>query len=342
MSSQESLRAAASRDEGFLGLDIIAMAHLIQQMNTASDAISGWLRTNAALPPGVPRTGLRQAAAVETWVNGQPGMLSRRRNYAVTHLGATGGHSMPRAGHPMPHSGGHLMPHSGGGLGRRRGTTPVGAGHHIGHFPDVRAAMRAGAADAAAVRKAGHIPPAVWKRLQADTDDPDYAHGLYERLGPTGTARLIKAALADKDHLKAVETSLGVASHQMLMDERLLRALLDEAAREGIRGDAVRVLARAGLDHRAKVALAHIGLTHLAAPPSPPDAPGTTGAHLFPAPNPPHAADHEAMIAPAAADPYAASELYARHQDTVHRALAGHPGSGPLTRLVAHATGAAT
>ena len=251
MPGQESLRGAAARDKGFLGLDIIAMAHLIQQMNTASDAISGWLRTNATLPPSVPRTGLRQAAAVETWVNGQPGMLSRRRNYAVTHLGG----------------GGRSMPHVGAGGLRRRTTTPVGAGHHVGHFPDVRAAMRAGSSDAAAVQKAvkGHhkIPPEVWKRLKEDADDPDYAHGLYKRLGPAGAADLIKAALGDKDRLKAGETSLGVASHQMVMNERWLRGLLDEAAREGIRGDAVRVLGLAGLDHRAKVALGHIGLTPL-------------------------------------------------------------------------------
>lgn len=282
MPGQESLRAASARDDGFLGLDIIAMAHLIQQMNTASDAISNWLRTNATLPPSVPRTGLRQAAAVETWVNGQPGMLSRRRNYAVTHLGG----------------GGRAMPHAGsGGLGRQEHTTtPVGAGHHAGHFPDVRSAMRAGASDAATVRKAvdGHhrIPPEVWKRLEANADDPDYAHGLYKRLGPAGAAELIKAALNDKDHLKAVETSLGAASHQMVMDEPWLRGLLDEAAREGIRADAVRVLGLAGLNHRTKVALAH-----LVPPPDRPTHTGPAGAadHRFPAPRPPHAtpaADH--------------------------------------------------
>ena len=303
MSGQESLRAAASRDEGFLGLDIIAMAHLIQQMNSAGDAISAWLRTNATLPPSVPRTGLRQAAAVQTWVNGQPGMLSRRRNYAVTHLGANG-RSIPHPGAPK------AMP-----------TTHAGAGHHVGTFPDVRSAMRAGAKDAASVQNAHAVPDEVWKRLLANADDPDYAHGLYRH--PAAAVAIIKGALKDRDHLKAVETSLGVASHQMAMNERWLRPLLDDADREGIRDDVVHVLARAGLDHRAKVALGHIGLTHLAA-------------HRFPGPNPPHAT-HEAMIAPAAEDPYAASELYGRHPDAFRQALRHHPDSGPLARLLSNA-----
>jgi hypothetical protein len=315
MAGQESLRAAAARDKGFLGIDIVAMAHLIQEMNGASNAITGWLRTNGSLPPSVPRSGLRQAAAVQTWVSGQPGMLTHRRNYAVTHL-SKGGRDMPRV--------------SPGGLGRHKPrTTNAGAGRHAGHFPDVHAARKAGAADGAAVQKAlkAHRPvrAEVWRHLLANADDPDYAGGLYERLGPVGTADLIKAALPGEAHLKAVATSLGVASHHMTLNEKWLRELLDESGRRGVHDEAVRVLAQADLAPRAKVALGHIGLTHMVQPSS---------RHRFPAPRPPH----EAMVVPAATDPHAAVELYSRHSDAVHRALTGCPHSAALAQLVTYAT----
>ena len=334
MAGQEDLRAAAARDKDFVGLDIDAMAQLIHQMGGASNAISAWLRTNGALPPSVPRTGLRQAAAVHTWVSGQPGMLTRRRNYAITHLNK-GAHAMPRV--------------SAGGLGGgRRRTTAAGAGRHTGNFADVHAATKAASADASAIRKADEtrhpVPAAVWKRLSANADDPDYAAGLYDRLGPAGTARLIKDALADKAHLTSVETSLGVASHHLTMNEKWLREMLAEAGLEGIRDDAVHVLAQAGLGHRARVALGHLGLTEMVGTPAAP--PETTRAvgektpahpppqHLFPAPRPPH----EAMITPAADDPHAAVELYSRHPETLHRALEGWPHSEALARLITHAT----
>ncbi len=325
MAGQESLRAAAARDKDFVGVDIDAMAQLIHQIGGASGAISAWLRTNGALPPVVPRTGLRQASAVESWVGGQSGMLTRRRNYAVTHLS----------------QGGHAMPHvSAGGLGRSpHRTTAVGAGRHVGEFPDVHAALRAGAADAArigtAVEAHRAVPAEVWKHLTASADDPDYTHGLYDRLGPAGTARLIKAALADPDHLAAVRTSLGVASHHLSMNEKWLRSMLDEALHDGVRDDAVRVLAQAGLGERAKVALGHLGLTEMAAAPpqhTPPQ--HTPPRHLFPAPRPPH----EAMITPAADDPHAAVALYSRHPEALHQALASTPHSEALARLVEEAT----
>ncbi|WP_345431321.1 hypothetical protein [Actinoallomurus vinaceus] len=291
------------------------MAELIQQMTSASNAITAWLRTNAALPPSVPRTGLRQAAAVESWVRAQPGMLGRRRAYAIAHL-SKGAANMPRVGV--------------GRLGGRPGrTTPAGAGHAVGHFPDAHAATRAGAADGAAIHAAlgAHrpIPADVWKRLSADADDPDYAKGLYSRLGPAGSADLIAAALGHEARLAAVRESLGLASHHLRMDEKWLRELLDEASRKGVHDDVVHVLEHSGLDRRAKVALGHIGLTHLAAIP-----PG----HRFPTPRPPH----EAMVRAAATDPEAAAELYARHSETVHRALAACPGSTALQRLAGHAT----
>ncbi len=310
MAGQESLRAAAARDRDFLGVDIVAMARLIEQLDTASATITGWLRANGALPPSVPRTGVRQAGAVQSWVNGQSGMLTRRRNYAVTHLGATAP-AMPRVGP--------------GRLGHH--TTAVGAGR-VGRFTDVRAATRAGAVDAAAIRRAvrAHepIPPEVWRRLAADADDPDHARGLHARLGPAGAADLVWAALGDRAHLTAVETSLGVASHHLTMDEAWLRRMLAEATRLGVHDEVVRALADAGLDHRSTVALGHLGLTH-----PPHDSTAARGRT-----HPPH----EAMLRPAAADPYAAVELYARHPEAVHAALAAGLGSEALALLVTTAT----
>ncbi|GLY82841.1 hypothetical protein [Actinoallomurus iriomotensis] len=318
MAGHEDLRAAAARDRDFVGVDVDAMARLIQQMNGASQAISTWLRTNATLPPGVPRTGLREAQAVHTWTGGQQGMLTRRRNYALTHLNQ-GGPTMPKV------SAGRL------GSGTRRRTTSAGAGHDLGAFPDVRAATRAGTADAAAVLKAREahrpVPDEVWKRLRASADDPDYTHGLYGRLGPAGTARLIEAA--GKDHLKDVRTSLGVASHHLTMDEKWLRVMLDEALRRGVRDDAVALLSQAGLAHRTRVALGHLGLTEIVE---------TGGSEAAGAENGRPVPSHEAMLAPAADDPHAAVELYSRHPETLHRALADGPRSEALARLVIQAT----
>ncbi|MCO5996549.1 hypothetical protein [Actinoallomurus rhizosphaericola] len=312
MAGQDGLRASAARDKDFVGIDTAAMARLIQQMTSASDAITAWLRTNAALPPSVPRTGLHQAAAVESWARAQPGMLSRRRSYAIAHL-SKGAADMPRVGT------GHLGARTGG-------TTSAGAGHTVGHFPDAHAATRAGSADAAAIHAAvtaGHpIPAAVWKRLATDADDPDYVKGLYARLGPAGAADLIGAALGHEVRVAAVRESLGLASHHLRMSETWLRDLLGEASRKGVHDDAVGVLEHAGLDRRAKVALAHIGLTHLGAVP-----PG----HRIPVPDPPH----EAMLRPAAADPEAAAELHARHSEAVRGALAAFPTSPALQRLSA-------
>ncbi|MCO6005735.1 hypothetical protein NE236_12145 [Actinoallomurus purpureus] len=317
MAGQDGLRASAARDKDFVGIDTAAMARLIQQMTSASNAITAWLRTNAALPPSVPHTGLRQAAAVESWTRAQQGMLARRRDYAIAHL-SKGAADMPRVGT--------------GRLGDRPSrTTAAGAGHAVGHFPDAHAATRAGSADAATIHAAlqAHrlVPADVWRRLSADAGDPDYVKGLYARLGPAGTADLIAAALGHEARLAAVRESLGLAGHHLPMTEKWFRELLDEASRKGVHDDVVHVLEHAGLDRRAKVALAHIGLTHLAA--APPE-------HRFPTPHPPH----EAMVRPAATDPEAAAELYARHSEAVHRALAGYPHSTTLERLVAHGTAA--
>jgi hypothetical protein len=279
MAESHGLRATAARDKDFTGIDTAAMAELIRQMTKASASITGWLRANAALPAGVARTGLHEATAVEAWVRDQPGMLTRRRDYAVAHLGG------PAAG--LPHV-------TAGGLGAAaRHTTAAGAGHRVGHFPDARAALRAGTADADAVRAAAAdgrpVPAAVWGRLEADAGDPDYDRGLYERLGPAGTARLIKAALADDAHAAAVRVSLGVASRHLDFDRRWLRALLAEAGREGVHDDAVRLLRQTDLDARARAALGHLG----AAPPP--------GGHRPPVPEP--RPPHTARPGPAAAGP---------------------------------------
>jgi hypothetical protein len=307
MPGHESLRAAAARDKSFVGLDIAAMAHLIHQMTGAAGAISGWLRTNGALPPSVPRTGIRQAAAVDTWTRGQSGMLTRRRNYAITHL--------DQGGTPMP----HVSP---GRLGKQRRTTARGAGRDIGHFPDVRAALKAGTADASAVRRAldDHrpVPEQVWRHLQKNADDPDYTHGFYARLGPARTAGLIKTATEEQRH--DIRVSLGVASHHLAMNEKWFRDLLDEALREHVTDDTVRLLAAADLSRGARVALAHVGLMQFV----------EEQRHGRP--------PHTMMIGPAADDPHASVELYSRHPDALHRALERSPHDGTLRRLVEHAT----
>ncbi|GAA4500326.1 hypothetical protein GCM10023191_048520 [Actinoallomurus oryzae] len=288
MAGHEDLRAAAARDKDFVGVDVDAMARLIHQMNGASQAIATWLRTNATLPPSVPRTGLRQAQAVHTWTGSQQGMLTRRRNYAITHL-SQGGPTMPKV------SAGRL------GGGARRRTTSAGAGHDLGGFPDVRAATRAGSADAAAVRTAHEahrpVPEEVWRRLRASADDPDYAHGLYGRLGPAGTAWLIEAA--GRDHLDDVRASLGVASHHLTMDEKWLRAMLDEALRRGVRDDAVALLSQAALAHRTRVAFGHLGLMEMVETGGAETGGSETGGSETGQPAPPH----EARLTLTADDP---------------------------------------
>lgn len=303
MAGPDGLRATAARDKDFTGIDTAAMAALIRQMTRASGTITGWLRANAALPAGVARTGLHQATAVADWVRAQPAMLTRRRDYAVAHLGG------PAAGPP------HV---SAGRLGAAaRHTTAAGAGHQVGDFPDARAALGAGTADAAAVRAAvaGHhaVPAAVWRRLEADAGDPGYARGLYERLGPAGTADLIAMAAGDDARTDAVRTSLGLASHHTAIDERWLRALLAEASRRGVRDDALRLLHHAGLDPRASAAL-----DRLCPAPAPPSA-----AHRPPVPDPrpPHTTHDPGAARHPANDPGAGA--------SDHPGPHGHSRQGP-------------
>jgi hypothetical protein len=103
------------------------------------------------------------------------------------------------------------------------------------------------------------VPEAVWRRLAADADDPDYTAALYERLGPPGTADLIKAAATEGTgrgaRLRSIEQSLGPASHHVAMTERWLGELLSRAERNGDRPEAVRILGAAVLSARADHAL---------------------------------------------------------------------------------------
>lgn len=294
------MRAESRRDANFVGVDVAAMARLIQEMRHASSAITGWLRTNGALPAGVPRTGIHQAAEVEKWATEQAAMLTRRRNYALTELSK--GSRAPSPSHP-------------GHLGRHQGHTSAGAGPKVGNFPNVHLAVKAAAADAAVITKGDPVPATVWRHLKANENDPDYTKALYDRLGPAGVAKLIKAA--GKDHEKAVATSLGTASHHLAMNEKWLRAMLAEATRLGVHAEAVQVLHDADLSARGKVALGHLGLLH----------------HT-----PPHTATAELMLEPVSTDPRAAIELYGKHPESLHRALTTAPQSVALGQIVKHAT----
>ncbi|QFG25848.1 hypothetical protein [Actinomadura sp. WMMB 499] len=267
----------AARDPNFRGIDPPALDRLITQMRDAQTAIRGWLNGHRP-PPGVSAAGYRQADEVAQWVGSQLGMLSRRYNYAITH---PDGGSMqappspapsPEAGRAPVEAGGAApapvapprrdpvaqaprtpdpgrakAPPAGGGLSSR------GAGD-IGSHPDRRAAEKAAEADARALRAAfedgAAVPAAVWTRLKADADDPDYTARLYERLGPAGTARLLAAGEGDAARLRVIRESLGMASNEVRMDVAWLRAFLAEAERVGVRPVAVQVLT--GVDWSAR------------------------------------------------------------------------------------------
>ncbi|HEX6468041.1 MAG TPA: hypothetical protein VF069_03025 [Streptosporangiaceae bacterium] len=267
----------ARRDPDFRGIDTDALGHLIKQVKDATTAIKGWLDAHP-LPPEVPRTGVRMATEVDLWANSQLGMLTRRRNYALTHPDRV--HELPRPGPPAlgagagagagrgpgPDGSGHRgagVPRAvpsrpaGGGRAPRR-TTPTGAGPELGNFPTQQAAAKAAASDVLAVTRAGAAhagpPDVVWRHLRANSDDPDYTAAFYRRLGPAGTAALIAAAHGDRSRLSVISASLGTASRHLPIDESWLRALL----------------AGAGPAHRAEVVQtlrdAHLGDLAEAAP----------------------------------------------------------------------------
>jgi hypothetical protein len=291
--SSGTMRAGpARRDPDFRGIDTDALGHLIKQVKDATTVIKRWLNEHP-LPPDVPRTGVRMATEVDLWASSQLGMLTRRRNYALTHPDRV--HEMPKTGAPPPGLGrtggkgtgkgigagtgtgtgkdGRQGAGRGGGAGPAvpsrggrppRHTTPSGAGPHLGNFPTQQAAAKAAATDVIAIKKAasGHSAPpeATWRRLRENADDPDYTAAFYTRLGPAGTADLIAIAAAhgDRDRLDVISVSLGTGSHQAPIDEKWLRALLADAG-PAHRPEVVQVLHTADLSDQAEAALRRLG-----------------------------------------------------------------------------------
>ncbi|MFV2176389.1 hypothetical protein ACFHW2_26115 [Actinomadura sp. LOL_016] len=278
----------AARDPNFRGIDPPALDRLVRQMQDAQSAIRGWLNAHRP-PPGVSAAGYRQADEVAQWVGSQLGMLSRRYNYAMTH---PDGGSMQAPPSPAPSPGTERAPvEAGGGApapvapprrepvaraprspepGRAKapaaggGLSSRGAGD-IGSHPDRRTAEKAAEADARALRAAFEgdrpVPAAVWTRLKADADDPDYTARLYERLGPAGAARLLAGAEGDENRLRVIREALGMASNEVRMDVGWLRAFLAEAGRAGVRPVAVQVLTGADWSARTREAVGRLDLT---------------------------------------------------------------------------------
>ncbi|WP_067795045.1 hypothetical protein [Actinomadura formosensis] len=259
----------AARDPEFRGIDPPALDQVIRRLQDAQNEIQGWLNAHRP-PPGVSTAGYRQADQVAQWAADQLGMLSRRYNYAITHPSPGGGVDAPPPPAPAPAPG---RP-GGAPVGTPRPVTPPprktapkptprGAGD-IGNFPTRQAAAKAARADAlavvASVQDGEPVPDSVWNHLKANADDPDYTEKLYERLGPTATAGLLKAAHGDRAKLEAVQESLGVASHHMTMDVKWLRAFLAEADRAGVRPAAVQVLTGADMSGRTREAIAKLNL----------------------------------------------------------------------------------
>ncbi|RAY13080.1 hypothetical protein DPM19_21520 [Actinomadura craniellae] len=279
-----------ARDPNFRGIDPAALAHLIKQMQAASSAVKGWLAGHPP-PPGVAATGYRQAADIERWATEQLGMLTRRHNYAVTHPDAGGGVTAPappprRTGTPRtgatPPGGGVTAPvppprrketprtgaaPPGGGVSapppprqapRQPHVTPRGAGD-LGDFPDRPSALRAGRADALAADRAladrKPVPDPVWKRLTAHADDPDYTEALFDRLGPAGAAGLLRTAQGHPERTAALRESFGTVGRHAPLDEKWLRTFLAQAERDGLRTEALALLARADLGDRTQAAL---------------------------------------------------------------------------------------
>ncbi|MGI8334009.1 hypothetical protein ACRYCC_29000 [Actinomadura scrupuli] len=269
--STGDMLAAARRDPNFRGIDPDALGQLVKQTTDAGNAIRSWLSAHRP-PPGVPATGYTQAAQAGQWVTTQLGMLTRRRNYALTHPDTGGGVTVPPAGGKLGRTGSGGSGGSGGGagtgLGKAAGTpskprvTPHGAGADLGHYPTHHAAVKAAAADALTIGKAGEnhtpIPAGVWQRLKANAHDPDYTQALYERLGPAGTAGLIAAAGHDKARLQQISTSLAMADHQLGLDRKWLNRLLAEADRLHDRAAAVQVLTGAHFTPRTAAALEQV------------------------------------------------------------------------------------
>ncbi|MEO5875000.1 MAG: hypothetical protein ABIS86_22875 [Streptosporangiaceae bacterium] len=238
----------ASRDSQFRGIDTDALAQLIRQVQTATSAIDGWL---AAHPPpaGISSAGYQKAATVERWASEQLGMLTRRRNYALTHRDqpTVDSPASPVVAKPVPKQTPKPVPKPKfpREKSKPRHLVPIGAGE-IGGFPTSKAAEKAAASDALAIRTAQHnhrpVPDDVWTHLAAHSHDPEYTAALYQRLGPEGVAQLIKAAGTSKAELKAIIESVTAADHLLHMDGKWIAALLAEADRLNNRGHVLQVL----------------------------------------------------------------------------------------------------
>src|SRR5258708_352184 len=92
--STGDMLAAARRDPNFRGIDPDALGLLVKHATDADNAIRSWLSAHHP-PPGVSATGYAQAAEVGGWAGTQLSMLTRRRNYALTHPDTGGGVTMP-------------------------------------------------------------------------------------------------------------------------------------------------------------------------------------------------------------------------------------------------------
>lgn len=262
--------AAARRDPNFRGIDTDALGQLVKQTTDAANAIQSWLGSHPA-PPGVSASGYTAAADVGRWVGNQLGMLTRRRNFALSHpdqggnlpttppprkLGKTNGSGTP-AGTPGSTPGSGQSPAK-----PRRRIVPAGAGPHLGSYPTTSAAVKAATGDVAAIKKALHdhtlIPASVWQHLRADAKDPDYTRALVEGLGPAGVAGLINAAGNSQTELHEISAALGTASRQMTVTRGWVSSLLTHSAALHDRPTAVKVLTGAPWSVKAKATVGKI------------------------------------------------------------------------------------
>jgi len=239
----------ASRDSQFRGIDTDALGQLIRQIETATSNLDGWFSAHPP-PAGVSTAGYLKARAVGRWADEQLSMLTRRRNYALTHQDQPTVDSPaapPVVAKPTPNQTPKPAPKP---KFPETKTKPkhlvlTGAGE-IGGFPDSKAAAKAAASDALAIKTAQQnhqpVPNEVWKHIAAHSHDPEYTAALYKRLGPEGVAQLIKAAGTNQTEIKSITESVTAADYLLHMDGKWIAALLAEADRLNNREHVVQVL----------------------------------------------------------------------------------------------------
>lgn len=261
--------AASRRDPNFRGIDTDALGQLVKQATDAANAIQGWLGSHQP-PPGVSASGYTAAADVSRWVGNQLGMLTRRRNFALSHPDQGGNIPAPKPSRNLGKANSGSTPGGGPatpGIGQtpakpHKRVVPAGAGPHLGSYPTTGAAVKAATADVAAIKKALHdhtsVPASVWRHLKADATDPDYTRALVEGLGPAGVAGMIKAAGGDQAELHEISLALGTASHHMTLTRGWLTSLLTDSAALHDRPAAVKVLTGAPWSVKAKATLGKV------------------------------------------------------------------------------------